>query len=94
MDWETHRKILLKDPAVRKALKENEVEYQIARAIIIARLNNNLTQRGLAKKMGTKQSVISRVENAKTTPSVSFLKRLAEVLNTDLIIKFGKYSTA
>lgn len=93
MDWETHKKQLLKDPKFRKALKETEFEYQIARVLVLARTKNKLTQKELARRMGTKQSVISRVENAKTTPSLSFLKRLAGVLNTDLVVKFGKYST-
>lgn len=94
MDWEKHKKQLLKDPKFRKALKETALEYQIARALILARTKNKLTQKELARRMGTKQSVISRVENAKTTPSLSFLKRLAEILNTDLVVKFGKYSSA
>lgn len=94
MDWEMHKRQLLKNPKFRKALKETEIEYQIARALVLARVKNKLTQKELAKRMDTKQSVISRVENAKTTPSLSFLKRLAEVLNTDLIVKFGRYSSA
>ena len=88
MDWDTHRKILLKDPEVRKALKETELEYQVARALIRARIEKKLTQAELAKKLKTKQSVISRVENAQTTPSLSFLKRLAEVLGLSLKIQF------
>ncbi|HBQ50826.1 TPA: transcriptional regulator [Candidatus Daviesbacteria bacterium] len=93
MDWETHRKILLKDPEFRKVYEGTRLEYEIARALIRARIEKHLTQAQLAQKLNTRQSVISRVENAQTTPSVSFLKRLAQVLNTDLIIKFGKYSS-
>ncbi len=89
MDWKTHRKLLLKDPEVGKALKEIEPEYQIVRALIRARIEKNLTQKQLAEKLGTKQSVLSRVENAKTTPTVSFLKRLATVLNMNLKIEFN-----
>ena len=88
MDWKTHRRQLLKDPEVRKALKETELEYQIARALIKARLDRGYTQTQLAKKLNTKQSVVSRVENAKTTPSISFLKRLARVLNVSLQVQF------
>lgn len=87
MDWETHRKILLKDPKVRKALKENELEYQVARAVIRARIEQNLTQIQLARRLKTRQSVISRVENAKTVPSLSFLKRLATALNVSLSVR-------
>lgn len=88
MDWKTHRAELLKDPEVQKALKESELEFQIAKAIIDARINKGLSQKDLAERLHTKQSVISRVENAKTTPSLSFLKRLAEVLNVSLKVEF------
>ncbi|MFA5932570.1 MAG: helix-turn-helix transcriptional regulator [Microgenomates group bacterium] len=88
MDWKTHKAQLLKDPEVQKALKKNELEFQIAKAIIDARINQGLSQQDLAKKLHTKQSVISRVENAKTTPSLSFLKRLAVALNLSLQVQF------
>ncbi len=88
IDWETHKKKMLENPKIRQALKENELEYQIARALIEARIKKGLTQADIAKKMNTKQSVISRVENAQTTPSLSFLKRLAFVLNTTLRVQF------
>jgi len=90
MDWKTHKKQLLKDPKFKKALKETRLEYEIARAIILARIKNKMTQKELAKRLKTKQSVISRVENAQTTPSLSFLKRLASVFNAELKIEFGK----
>lgn len=88
MTWEKHKKILMKDPAVRKAWEETRVEYEIARALIRARIKNNLTQTQLATKLKTKQSVISRVESGQTTPSLSFLKRLAEALDSTLRVEF------
>lgn len=88
MDFKTHKKQLLKDPEFRKIYEETELEFQIARAIIEARINKGFSQKDLAEKLHTKQSVISRVENAKTTPSLSFLKRLAEVLNVSLQVQF------
>lgn len=78
----------MRNPAFRKAYRESELEYQIARALIIARLKKGYTQKYLAKKLRTKQSVISRVENARTVPSLSFLKRLATVLNASLRVQF------
>lgn len=88
LDWKTHRKQLLRDPKVRRALKETELEFQIARSIIKARIDKGLTQAQLAKKVKTRQSVISRVESAKTVPSLSFLKRLAQALNISLQVQF------
>lgn len=88
VDWDDFSKELLKQPGFKEALKETELEYQVAHAIIEARVRKGLTQDALAKAMNTKQSVISRVENAKTVPSLSFLKRLAQVLNASLQVQF------
>ncbi len=88
-DWETHKKRLLKNPEIRKAVEDNRLEYEIARALIMARVKRGFTQKELAKRLKTKQSVISRVENARTMPTLSFLKRLADVLNTPLRVQFS-----
>jgi len=88
MNWETHKKILLKDPEFRKIYEGSRLEYEIARALIRARIEKRLTQAQLARKLKTKQSVISRVESGQSTPSLSFLKRLASVLDTSLSVQF------
>lgn len=89
MTYDDHKKQLLKDPAFRKALKENRFEYEIARQLILARLQKGMTQQLLAKKLKTKQSVISRVESGNHLPSLSFLHRLASAMGTNLTISFG-----
>ena len=88
MNWKTHKKILLKDPEFRKIYEGSRLEYEIARALIRARIEKRLTQAQLARKLKTKQSVISRVESGQSTPSLSFLKRLAGVLDTSLSVQF------
>lgn len=89
MDWKTHKKQLLKRPEFKKALKESGPELQIARALIEARVSRGLSQKELAEKLNTKQSAISRVENAKTMPSLSFMKKLAEVLNVSFQVRIN-----
>lgn len=88
MEWDEFEKILMKRPGFKEAVAETQLEYEIARALIKARIEKGLTQAQIAKQMKTKQSVISRVENARTIPSLSFLKRLAAVLNASLQIEF------
>ncbi len=88
LDWKDFGKELLARPGFKEALEETSLEYEIARALIKARLEKGLTQAEIAKRMHTKQSVISRVENARTTPSLAFLKRLAGVLNASLHVQF------
>lgn len=88
MDWDDFKKELEKRPGFKEAQEETRLEYEIARALIKARIEKGLTQADIAKRMNTKQSVISRVENAKTVPSLSFLKRLAQVLDASLQVQF------
>ena len=88
MTFEKHKKMLLKNPEFRKIYEETRLEREIARVLIRTRIEKRLTQAQLAKKLKTKQSVISRVESGKSTPSLSFLKRLASVLGTSLSVQF------
>ncbi|MBU3979682.1 helix-turn-helix domain-containing protein [Patescibacteria group bacterium] len=88
MDLQTHKKQLMKNPKFRKLYEESEIEYQIARAVIRARIEKGLTQKQLAERLNTKQSVISRLESSNTTPSLSFLKRLADALQIKLQVQF------
>lgn len=88
IDWNDYEKELLAKPGFKEALEETRLEYQIARELIKVRVEKGLSQADVAKRVKTTQSVISRVENAKTTPSMSFLKRIAEALNIKLHVHF------
>ena len=88
MNWQTHKQKLMKKPEFRQALKDNELEYLIAKSLVEVRTNKGFTQKNLADKMQTKQSVISRVESGKSLPSLSFLRKLASVLDLQLKVQF------
>lgn len=88
VSWEEHRKQLMKDPEFVKAYLELQPEFEIIEKIIRARLKKGVTQKKLAQKMKTKQSAISRLESGTANPSLNFLKRLAEALNSRLEIRF------
>lgn len=87
-NWDTYKQKLLKDPEFKKLYEESQPEFEIAKAIIRARIDRKMTQKELAKRMHTTQSVISRVEQAGTSPSISFLKRVAKALNASLQVQF------
>lgn len=78
----------LKNPKFRKEWEDSEVEYQLSRKLIEARLKKNLSQRELAKKVGTSQAAISRIEAMNGNPSLSLLKRIADALHGKLQILF------
>jgi len=74
------KKKWMKDPGFRRAYNALEPEYQIARAVIEARQKKGMTQGELAKKAGTKQPVISRLENMESKPSYTNMARIADAL--------------
>jgi len=80
------KKEWMKDPNFKKAYEALEPEYAIIRAIIKKRIENKMSQKDLAKKLGTKQSAISRLESGTYNPTLSFLKKLSTALNTELKI--------
>ena len=55
------------------------------------RLAAGLTQEQLALRLGTKQSVISRVEAGRSVPSIPFLERCAKATGQkELTLRFGE----
>ena len=82
-----HRK-WMKNPKFRQEYEKLEPEFAIARTIIEARIKNKVSQEELAKKMGTGQAVISRLESASSSPSLSLIKRLASALNLKVELRF------
>ena len=84
--FQDHLKESLKDPEFKKAWEDSEVEYNLMVQLIEKRLKKKLSQRALAKKVGTSQSVIARIEGMDANPSLSLLKRIATALETKLQI--------
>ena len=65
------------------------LEYQLAREMLKTRTKAGLTQDGVAEKMGTTKSAISRLEAAgKHAPSLNTLKRYASAVGCDLQVRF------
>jgi ribosome-binding protein aMBF1 (putative translation factor) len=78
----------MKGVEYRKAYEALTPEFELARAVIDARVTAGLTQEQLAKRMETTQSVIARLEGGRTRPSTQTLERLAAATGTRLKISF------
>ena len=84
--FEDDLKESLKDPEFKKAWKESEPEYLLAKQLIEKRLSQKISQRDLAKKINTSQAAICRLESMSGNPSFDFLKRIATALDCQLHI--------
>jgi len=87
-NWKTLKKELLGDKEVLAEYKKLQPRYQVISQVVEARLKKGLTQKELAKKIGTKQSAIARLESGNANPSVNFLESLAKAIGLKLQIRF------
>lgn len=78
----------LKDPKFKKEWDDIQPEMDVIRAMLDARIEQNLTQKELAERTGINQADISKLENGTRNPSLKMLKKLAEGMNMELKIEF------
>jgi predicted transcriptional regulator len=78
----------MREPKYRKAYEALEEEFVLASAVMDVRNRAGLTQEQLARKMGTTQPVVARLESGRTRPSMRTLDRLAEATGSRLRISF------
>ena len=78
----------MESPEFKKEYEALQPEMDVIRAIVDARLSQNLTQKELAERTGINQADISKLENGTRNPSLNLLKRLAEGMGMVLKIEF------
>lgn len=79
-DWHNKQ---MQDPAFRAEWERTRYVYQVTRL----RLLRGLTQNELAKKVGTRQSSIARLESGNGEPSLTFLRKVVEALGGRLTVE-------
>lgn len=78
----------MKDLEYRKAYDAMEEEFALATAMVAARARAGLTQTELAKRMGTTQPVVARLESGRLRPSTRTLERYARATGSRLKVSF------
>lgn len=78
----------LKDKEFEKEWNDIQPEMDVIRAMVDARISQNLTQKELAERTGINQADISKLENGTRNPSLKLLKRLADGMGMTLKLEF------
>lgn len=91
MNLQEAREILFKNKELRAIRVKNRLKYQMADLVFEARISKKMTQTQLAKKIGTKQPSIARIENGDVLPSLEFLDKIAKALDTELVQPMFKF---
>jgi ribosome-binding protein aMBF1 (putative translation factor) len=78
----------MKDPEFKKAWDALDPEFQVLKAMIKGRERTGISQAELARRIGTKQSVISRLERgAFSKATLETIKKVADALDMRLELR-------
>lgn len=78
------------DADLRRLIAEETLNAEVAAMIYAARMTSGLTQTALADLIGTKQTVIARLEDADYNGhSLTMLQRIATALNQRIEVRFS-----
>jgi len=90
MKHEDFLKELRQDPEYVAAEEELKPIFDIADEVLRLRLAKGWSQSELARRAGTRQANISKLENGLGNPTLDFLRRVAKALGTDLTIQLQR----
>jgi len=80
----------LKNPKFKKYYDEYGKRLEIAYQILKLRKQKKISQTELAKKIGTKQSNVARMETGQQNFTTDTLQKVAKAFNRDLKVMFTK----
>jgi predicted transcriptional regulator len=85
--WKSFKRELLKKPGVKAEFGRLTPRYALISKLIEVRIKNGVSQADLAKKIGTKQSAIARLESGRVNPTIDFLDKISIALGSKLEIQ-------
>ena len=88
-NWQDWLKKELKNPEFKRHYDEFGKQLEISYALLQMRKKSKMSQGQLAKKIGTTQSNVARMEAGNQNFTIAMLTRIAGVFGKDLDISFG-----
>ena len=90
ISFEKHLAQEMKNKEFKKAFEEEGRRLEIAYKIFQLRKRKKLSQKELARKLDTTQSVVARIEAGQQNFSIDTLEKIADALDSRLNISFAK----
>jgi len=87
--FEAFKKRMLKNPKVKAEYDALEEEFALINELLSARSRAKLTQAEVARRMGTSQSAVARMESGRA-PSLSSLRKYAHAVGRKVEIRLSK----
>lgn len=87
VSFEEMKATALQDPDFAREYEALRDEFKLAQEVIELRKQRNMTQRELAKKAGTSQPAIARLESGRyENVSMAFMKKIGKALGAEPVI--------
>lgn len=84
MEWENYQLEIGQNPEYQKAADDLKLVFAFGDAILRARLDKGWSQTELARRVGTKQANISRIETGLGNPTLSLVDKICNALQIEL----------
>ena len=89
VDFQEYLAERLKNPEFKRYYDEHSRQLEIAYQILQLRKKKKMTQAELAKRIGTKQSNVARMETGQQNFTIDILSRVAEAFDKELKISIS-----
>lgn len=86
MNLSEYQQEIMQDPEYAETERRLRPLLDVGDAVLLLRLEKGWSQTELARRAGTRQASISQLESALGNPGVSFLQKVAEALDVELVI--------
>ena len=86
-DFDEFLREQMEEPEFRDEYEALAPRYAIIRQIVRERIENKMSQKELAERIGVTQSNISRLESGSYNPSLAFLQKVAKGLGKELYLE-------
>lgn len=80
---------LRENPEFGQAMDDLKLHFELANAVLRARLKKGWSQTELARAVGTKQANISRIEAGLANPTLALVRKLTKAL--ELEVRIARY---
>lgn len=87
--WTDVRGTRLRNPAARAGYEYARRAYELAERVRGLREASEMSQSELARRIGSTQPAIARLEAGGVAPSIETLERIAEALDLKLVVEFA-----
>lgn len=92
-NWSQLRAKRLSDPAAKAGYERARLAFDLAEQVRALRHDKGLSQEELARRIGSTQPAVARLEAGGLTPTLGTLERIAEALDLRLDIRFARVAS-